>query len=400
MILALNAGSSSLKFGVYRLDEKSSGAGHLVAEGLISRIGFSDASARIARVDEPAEVVSLPGHDHDRAAGFVLRWLDERDLLHGLRAVGHRVVHGGELTDHSLIDDRVQSAIERAASFAPIHNPPALAVIRHARQWFDPPVPMVGVFDTSFFAKLPSRAKYYAIPWILSERHGIRRFGFHGLAHEWMLMRGAQMLGRRPGDTTLITLQLGNGCSAAVIRSGHAVDTTMGMTPLEGLMMGTRSGSIDPALVDFMAEREEMTAAQVTALLNDESGLLGVSGVSSDVRDVSAAAEDGDERAALALEMFCYRVKKQIGAYMAVAGPVDAVVFGGGIGEHSHSIRWRVCDDLQHLGVQIDLDASQSHDGGDADISDAAARVRSLVVEVDELRIIAETTASLTERAH
>jgi acetate kinase len=395
VIIALNAGSSSLKFAVYTDRAEEPGGGmESIAHGAVTRIGEPSPAAEFTVAGQAPQLEDLAEPGHAAAVGAVFGRLSRELPLAKIRGVGHRVVHGGEVRGHALIDESIESAIERAVELAPIHNPPALDVIRQTRRRLGATLPMAAIFDTGFYADLDPRARHYAIPWELARRHGIQRFGFHGIAHQSMMETAARLLGKSADELTLITLQLGNGCSAALIRKGRAIDTTMGMTPLEGLMMGTRSGTVDPALISFIAEKEDLTASEVTNLLNDESGLLGVSGISSDMRDVMAAAAT-DPQASLAVAMFTYRIRKQIGGFIAAGGPIDAVVFGGGIGERAADVRRVVCQDLGHIGIQLDDAANQRHAGGSADLSAPPAMVRTLVAEVDELRTIADITRSI-----
>lgn len=392
-IIAINAGSSSLKAALFELRW---GELHPVAHAEVGRIGGPRQQGRVIVSDTGgSEPLTPRGPGHSDAVDAVLDRFAALAPEGTIRGVGHRVVHGHRLSDHALVTLPIEDAIAEATSLAPLHNPPALAGIRAARRHFGALVPMVAVLDTAFFATLPPKTSHYPIPWDLARRHGIRRLGFHGTAHQSMAASAGRVLGRPPADLTLVTLQLGNGCSATLIRNGEAVDTTMGMTPLEGLMMGTRSGSLDPALVAFIADREGIDAAAVTAMLNEASGLLGVSGVASDMQDVMEAAASGNDRAELAVDMFVDRVRKQIGAFAAAGGPIDAVVFGGGIGEGSPGIRAAICRDLGHLGISLDEEANRSHGGGDADISEPGASVRTVVARVDELTTIAEVTRSL-----
>lgn len=394
MILALNAGSSSLKFGVYHRTTEGAPLATF-AHGGVSRIDDAAPVAEVSFTGRPPVSVAVGEPGHHGALGVVLDVVEREMAGAEVAMVGHRVVHGGSLRHHAVIDQPVERAIEEAAPLAPIHNPAALDVIRLARRRLGGSVPMVAVLDTAFFADLDARTRHYPIPWEIARRHGLYRLGFHGIAHQAMLTAAARLLGKPEAQTSLVTLQLGSGCSAGLIHEGRAVDTSMGMTPLEGLMMGTRSGSIDPALVPLIAEREGTSVTDVMGMLNEASGLLGVSGVSSDMRDVLAAADAGDERSELAAAMFAYRIRKQVGAYLAAGARVDAVVFGGGIGERAATVRQTICAGLDHIGIRLDDEANRLHDGGDADVTQPDSPVRVLVVEVDELLTIAESTHTL-----
>jgi acetate kinase len=383
--LALNAGSSSLKFALVDFSEP---AGRRLADGMVQRIG-ADASASLTRDGHAPVTVDAGGADHPQAVRLVLEWLEDHGLVTGTPAVGHRVVHGGrDLTRPVRVDDAVLSQLDALRALAPLHNGPAVAALRAAREIMDTEVAQVATFDTAFHAAMPERAARYAIDPQLADRHGIRRYGFHGLAHRSMLERYAAASGRPADDVRIITVQLGNGCSAAAVRNGRSVDTTMGLTPLEGLVMGTRSGDVDPALVGFLARREGMGVEEVEQLLNHRSGLLGVSGRSSDMRDLLGAAAEGDARAELAVDLFCYRVRKTIGAYLAVLDGADAIVFGGGIGVNSPTIRSRACAGLDWCGVAVD---SARNDGldGEGRVSADGALPEVFVAAVDEESAIA-----------
>jgi acetate kinase len=311
-----------------------------------------------------------------------------------IAAVGHRVVHGGERFKSSvLFDDDVLEGIEACFDMAPLHNPPNVRGYRAARAVL-PKVPQVAVFDTSFHQTMPAEAYVYGIPYVLYQRHGIRRYGFHGTSHRFVSRRAAEMLGRSPEDPALrvITCHLGNGCSIAAVRGGRSVDSSMGFTPLEGLVMGTRCGDIDPAVLLHIIAREEIGPAELNALLNKHSGLLGISGVSNDMRALLDAEASGNERAKLAVDVFCYRLRKYIAAYTGVLGGVDAVAFAGGIGENAPAIRARALTGLDALGLSIDPARNDSARGTEADISPAGKAARVLVVATNEELLIARDT--------
>lgn len=396
-VLAINCGSSTLKF---RLLDVHAGGERPRAAGIVKRIGGAAALELSADGEGLEEHADVPGHED--AAARVLGWLEERGLLGagGLDAVGHRVVHGGErFREPTVIDEDVIAGIEEVSSLAPLHNRPALATIRAVRARLGVEVPAVATFDTAFHRTLPERAARYAIAPELADRHRIRRYGFHGLAHRFMAERYAALVGR-PGDhVRLVTLQLGNGCSATAVSGGRSVDTSMGFTPLEGLMMGTRSGDVDPSLAGFLADREGVPTAEAEAWLNKRSGLLGVSGHSGDMRELLDAEAAGHERAALAIDMYCYRVRKYVGAYLAALGGADAVVFGGGIGENAAAVRARVCAGLEWGGLVLDEARNAAAVGREARISTDASRIAIQVVAVDEELMIARDTASLVTGA-
>ena len=392
-ILVFNCGSSSLKFEFIEV-EPASGNGRRLARGIVEGIGRqtrTTLSEEGGRRQETADQVE----NHEAAAMRVLDWLGG-----GARVdvVAHRVVHGGaHITAPVVADDEVLKELEEASRFAPLHNGPALATIRAVAAKLAG-VAAVIVADTIFHHGLPAPARTYAIPRALAERYGIRRFGFHGIGHAWMLERYAAISGVAQGELNLVTLQLGAGCSAAAIRAGQSVDTSMGLTPLEGLMMATRSGDLDPAIFSYLASSAKMAPAEVERILNHESGLLGVSASSSDMRELEAAAGH-DEHAALAIEMFCYRVRKYIGAYMAVLGRTDAIVFGGGIGEHSAHVREHACAGLERLGVLIDAERNRAMSGREGLISSGGSPVKICVVPLDEELWIARAAARLMSPA-
>ena len=398
-VLVINTGSSSIKYQLFDLEGPS-----VMAAGLVERIGDAgsrlrheswpdDPRRRDERVDEGAvddhhagmqriaAALTDPGHGVIRDAGDI-------------DAVGHRVVHGGE-TFHApaLIDAAVLESIRANVSLAPLHNPANLAGIEVARELF-PDAPQVAVFDTAFHQSMPPHAFHYALPQRLYRDHHLRRYGFHGTSHAWVAQEAAVLLGQPLDALNLITLHLGNGASATAIEGGRSVDTSMGLTPLEGLVMGTRSGDIDPAIHAFLAEQEGLSLAEVDTLLNRESGLKGLCG-STDMRDIENRADAGDEAARLALDVYVYRIRKYIGAYWAVLGRVDALVFTAGVGENAASVRARVCDGLGGLGVHLDAagNAEERRDARAVHAADSAAAV--LVVPTNEERAIAEQTRSV-----
>jgi acetate kinase len=392
-ILVINCGSSSLKFELISLGPHASDTQRLV-QGTVGRIGSATkASVNVSGgVGTPNVGVAA---DHGAAVRRVIEWLRASRWLDGAApdAVGHRVVHGGpRLFEPTVIDERAVREIDQASELAPLHNTSALQAIAASRELFGGAVPMVAVFDTAFHQDMPERASRYAIPPATADEHGIRRYGFHGLAHRSMAERCAQLLARPVHSLRLITLQLGSGCSAAAVRGGKSVDTSMGFTPLEGLVMGTRSGDIDPAVMRYLCDRRGMTPAEVDDWLNHRAGLLGVSGASADVRELLALERQRDASAAFALDLFCYRLRKYVGAYMAVLGGADAVAFGGGIGENSPDIRARACRDMDWCGLRIDESRNRDVVGAEGEISAEGSPVRALVIAVDEEMLIARDT--------
>jgi acetate kinase len=391
-VLVLNAGSSSLKLRLFEITGASPSV-KARARGAIERIGGRGTATFAPEGALPrSETVEVP--DHADAARQALEWV--RSLDQGvIHAVGHRVVHGGErFTAPARIDDEVVSAVGKLEELAPLHNRPSLQAIGACRRLLGPSVPMVAVFDTAFHTTLPEHARHYAIPWDLASKHAIRRYGFHGTSYRSVLSRYAEITGTPPERATLIALHLGAGCSAAAIRAGQSVDTSMGFTPLEGLVMGTRAGDLDPAIVSYLARAERTSAEEVVQWLNDRSGLLGISGRSRDVRDLLSS---DDPRARLAIQMFCYRARKYLGAYLAALGGAEAVVFTGGIGEHSPEVRAEICSGMEWCGLAIDPERNRAAVGREAMIGAVGARIGAFVIPADEEIVIARDTVACLE---
>jgi acetate kinase len=314
--------------------------------------------------------------------------------MNEISAVGHRVVHAGEkFADSVVIDDKVMAALKECIDIAPLHNPPNIMGIEACKEIM-PDVPMVAVFDTAFHQTMPKEAYIYAIPYEYYDKYRIRRYGFHGTSHKYVSERAAVMLGKPLEELKIITCHLGNGASITAVNKGKSVETSMGFTPLEGLAMGTRSGDLDPAIVKFIADKEGLSIAQVDTVLNKKSGVLGISGVSSDFRDIEEAAEKGNERAKLALEVYIHRVKKYIGAYAAIMNGVDAIVFTAGLGENSDIIRSDICKDMSFLGIELDEEKNHVR-GKETDISTAGSKVRVLLIPTNEELMIARDTKKL-----
>jgi acetate kinase len=395
IVLALNCGSSSVKFQVLAVEGEEE-APRRLARGLIERIGGPAGITMEAEGQPPRrETATIP--DHEGAVRRVIDWA--RASAPPLEAVGHRVVHGGERYTRSLvIDAAVDTAIEELEALAPLHNGPNLAGVRACRTALGPGIPMVAVFDTAFHSTLPERAYRYAIPYELSLRHGIRRFGFHGISYQFVLARYCRLTGTSPSEATLVAFHLGNGASAAAIKNGRSLDTSMGFTPLEGLVMGTRSGDLDPALIGYLARREGVSAAEVEHWLNECSGLLGLSGRSRDMRDL-LDRQGNDERARLAVEVFCYRARKYLGAYLTALGGARAVVFTGGIGENSPDVRARICADMDWCGLVLDPVLNTGAAGRESLVSARDARIEAWVIPTDEERVIARETVQCLGRA-
>jgi acetate kinase len=396
-ILALNCGSSSVKFGLFQLNEGTTAGDpdQGLADGQVDGLSTGDTVFRL-RIGERDEETRVPLQGHEAAVRHVLARLaaEERTGLPPIAAAGHRVVHGGNrFRQPVLIDDKVVVTVEALEELAPLHNRPSLAGIRTARAVLGPRVPMVAVFDTAFHASIPDHASSYAIPRDLAGRHEIRRFGFHGISYQSVLARYCEMT-RTPTETaTLVALHLGNGCSAAAINGGRSVDTSMGFTPLEGLVMGTRSGDLDPAIVEYLTRREAVPVGTVSEWLSSRSGLLGLFGLSSDMR--ALLARQGDHPGArLAIAVFCHRARKYIGAYLAALGGAQAVVFTGGIGEFAPEIRVRICAGMGWCGLRLDPARNAAVVGAEGCISPADAALKAYVIAADEELVIARETAS------
>ena len=395
-VLAINCGSSSIKFALFAGGGAERAADvRRLARGRIERVGGDKAELRFeadggAPLDTTA---SVP--DHAAGVRRLAEWLSKTRTP--VEAVGHRVVHGGpRFRAPTVLDDGVIAAIHELEVLAPLHNAPSLAGIQACRAAFDSRLPMVAVFDTAFHASLPERAWRYAIPRELADRHGIRRFGFHGISYRAVLARYCALTNRPESGATLVALHLGSGCSAVAIENGRSVDTSMGLTPLEGLVMGTRSGDIDPAIVGQLSRAEGVPVADVERWLNEKSGLRGLSGRSADLRDLLAHESD-DARAASAVDVFCYRIRKYVGAYLAALGGAQAVVFTGAIGERSAEVRARVCQGLECFGLVLDAKANAA-DGGERRISAPGARLEAFVIPTDEEIQIARDTIQALHR--
>jgi acetate kinase len=402
-VLVLNCGSSSVKFQLLETDAESASAGtdRALAKGLVENVGGTavlkfEVPGR-KPLKETAEIL-----EHKVAVERILAFLThaENGVLRDRReiaAAGHRVVHGGERFKASaLITDDVLEGIEACFDMAPLHNPPNIRGYRAVRAVL-PDVPQVAVFDTSFHQTMPAEAYIYALPYVLYQRHGIRRYGFHGTSHRFVSARLTALLGRPADDPglRLITCHLGNGCSVAAIRGGRSIDTSMGFTPLEGLLMGTRAGDVDPAAVLHVMEREEIGVGEANALLNKHGGLLGISGVSNDMRALLEAEKEGNARARLAVDVFCYRLRKYVAAYMGVLGGLDGLAFAGGIGENAPAIRARALAGLEGLGVSVDASSNAAARGSETEISPAGAKARVFVVPTNEELLIARDTCAI-----
>lgn len=395
-ILVINCGSSSLKYQLIDMSKEE-----VLAKGLVERIGIEGSKLTQKVEGRDKYIVQQPMSDHQEAIQFVIDALvdDKNGVISSMSeiaAVGHRVVHGGEKYAQSvIIDDSVMEALNDCVKLAPLHNPPNITGILACKALL-PNVPMVAVFDTAFHQTMPKESYVYALPYELYEKHGIRRYGFHGTSHKYVSNEAAKMLGKDIKDLKIVTCHLGNGASITAIKDGKSLDTSMGFTPLEGLVMGTRSGDIDPAVVTYMMQQLNMTAAEVDDLLNKKSGILGISGVSSDFRDVEDEMNEGNDKAKLALDIFHYRVRKYIGSYVAAMDGIDCLVFTAGLGENSPETREAVCEGLGALGIKMDK-SKNNFKGRQEDISASDAKVKVLVIPTDEELMIARDTLNLVK---
>jgi acetate kinase len=398
-VIVVNSGSSSIKYETFNLAGLSA-----VSKGLLERIGAQDSRLKHrwltpdGRWEESGE--TRPVADHREGFSFILEVSSRAragSAVPEIFAVGHRVVHGGEkFREPAIIDDATLGAIEKLVPLAPLHNPANVTGIKVMRELL-PHVPQVAVFDTAFHQTMPPRAFHYALPYDFYQSYGVRRYGFHGSSHRYVASEASRHLGVPLDQLNLITLHLGNGASASAIEGGKSIDTSMGLTPLEGLIMGTRCGDLDPAVHFYLARKTGRPVEEVEGILNKESGLKGICGL-NDMREIQDRAREGDARAELALEMFCYRVKKYIGAYYAALGTVDAIVFTGGIGENSAAVRNKSCGGLTGLGITLDERRNNAAGGGIKDIHAAESRVRILVIPTNEEREIAQQTVEIIRR--
>ena len=396
-ILVINAGSSSLKYQLIRMEDETT-----LCKGVCERIGidgkYSYKTMNGYKVEKEADLFTHKDafdvilHEMVQGEGHVI------DSVNEIAAIGHRVTHGGDKFSHSvLVDEATIDAIANMRDISPLHNPPQAATIRACRTVFGEALPMAAVFDTAFHATMPPKAYTFAIPYKYYEEHGVRRYGFHGTSHRYVSGRMAELLGGMPHR--LITCHLGNGSSLAAIKDGKVVDTSMGFTPLDGIIMGTRCGSIDPAIMPFLMDKTGMTAKEMDTYMNKKSGMLGISGISSDFRDLGAAAEKGDERAKLALDMFVYAVKKYIGSYAAALNGADAIVFTAGVGENDREVRRDILKDMEYMGIVADFDYNMTCPRGEeVCISKPESKVKIFVIPTDEEMTIARDTARLVTK--
>lgn len=393
-ILVINCGSSSLKYQLIDMETEE-----LMAKGLVERIGIEGSRIKHETIGKEKKTIETPMQDHKRALELVMESLTNEEYgaiksLDEIDAVGHRVVHGGEdFAQSVVIDEKVLKGIEDNVEIAPLHNPPNIMGIK-ACQRLLPNVKQVAVFDTAFHQTMPAESYIYALPYEYYEKYKIRRFGFHGTSHRYITKRAAEMLGKDVNEVNLITCHLGNGSSICAVKNGKSIDTSMGFTPLEGLAMGTRCGDLDPAILPFIMEKENLSAEELNTLMNKKSGVLGISGVSSDFRDIEAARDEGNERAKLALDIFEKRVRGYIGSYMTELDHVDAIVFTAGVGENSVEMRESIVNGLKSLGIKIDAERNNVR-GEDKLISADDSSIKVLVIPTNEELMIAKDTLEL-----
>lgn len=393
-VLVINCGSSSLKYQLFDMNDKS-----VLAKGLVERIGLEEGTLKHTPKGMEKVVISEKIPNHKVAVKMMLdALLDENygvlKSISEISAVGHRVVHGGEKFSGSVkITDEVMAVLKECVDLAPLHNPPNIIGIEATKELL-PDVPMVGVFDTAFHQTMPEYAYIYGVPYELYKKYGVRRYGFHGTSHRFVSAEAAKMLNKPIEELKLVTLHLGNGSSISAVKNGKSIDNSMGFTPLEGILMGTRCGNIDPAIVPFIMEKEGLSLDEISNYLNKKCGVYGVSGVSSDFRDLEEEAINGNPRAQLALQIFAYQAKKFIGSYAAAMNGLDAIVFTGGIGENSDVVRNMICEDMEYFGIKIDEEKNKVR-GKQADISSEDAKTKVLVIPTNEELMIALDTVAL-----
>ena len=396
-VLVLNCGSSSIKYKLYDMNGQKE-----LASGGIEKIGLPDSFLKFTLSDGSKQVITQEIKEHTAGIELILKTLTDAKYgviksLDQIDAVGHRVVHGGDKFCSSVvINQEVIDKIEECVDLAPLHNPANLKGI-YAIQKILPKVPQVAVFDTSFHQTMPSYAYIYALPYDYYEKYGVRRYGFHGTSHRYVAKRGCEFLGLDLENSRIITAHIGNGGSITAIKNGKSIDTSMGMTPVEGLMMGSRSGSVDPGVLTYLMDKENLSTQQINDIINKKSGLVGVSGVSSDMRDIENAIEQGNERARLAMDMYFYYILKYISGYIAVLGGVDAIIFTGGVGENQPIMRKYVCDSLAFLGVDFNNELNDRIKGRETELTFPNSKVRVAVIPTNEELAIAIDTEELVE---
>lgn len=397
-VLVLNCGSSSVKYKLFQMPE-----GKVLAQGGVEKLGLSDSFLKLKLPSGEKVVLEKDMPEHTVAIDFILKTITGSEYgciksLSEIDAVGHRLVHGGDKFSESVvITDAVVESVKQCIDLAPLHNPSTLKGVAAVTELI-PGVPQVGVFDTAFPQTMPQRAFMYALPYEYYEKYGVRRYGFHGTSHRFVSKRACEFLGLDYNKARIITAHIGNGASMCAIKEGKCIDTTMGLTPTEGLMMGTRVGDVDPGALVFIGEKEGLSMAQLSEVINKKSGVLGVSGVSSDMREIEEAISQGNERAKLALEMYDYRIKKYVGAFTAAMGGLDLLVFTGGVGENQTTTREYVCEDMQYMGIEIDRTLNAKIHGDEALLSTKESKVKVVVIPTDEELMIALDTVALTSK--
>ncbi len=397
-VLVLNCGSSSVKYKLFQMPE-----GKVLAQGGVEKLGLADSFLKFKLPSGEKVTLEKDMPEHTVAIDFILKTITGSEYgciksLSEIDAVGHRLVHGGDKFSESVvITDEVVENVKKCIDLAPLHNPSTLKGVAAVTELI-PGVPQVGVFDTAFPQTMPQRAFMYALPYEYYEKYGVRRYGFHGTSHRFVSKRACEFLGIDYNKARIITAHIGNGASMCAIKDGKCIDTSMGLTPTEGLMMGTRVGDVDPGALVFIGEKEGLSMAQLSEVINKKSGVLGVSGVSSDMREIEDAIAQGNERAKLALEMYDYRIKKYVGAFTAVMGGLDVLVFTGGVGENQTTTREYVCEDMQYMGIEIDKELNAKIHGDEALLSTKESKVKVVVIPTDEELMIALDTVALTSK--
>lgn len=397
-VLVLNCGSSSVKYKLFQMPE-----GKVLAQGGVEKLGLSDSFLKLKLPSGEKVVLEKDMPEHTVAIDFILKTITGSEYgciksLSEIDAVGHRLVHGGDKFSESVvITDAVVESVKQCIDLAPLHNPSTLKGVAAVTELI-PGVPQVGVFDTAFPQTMPQRAFMYALPYEYYEKYGVRRYGFHGTSHRFVSKRACEFLGLDYNKARIITAHIGNGASMCAIKEGKCIDTTMGLTPTEGLMMGTRVGDVDPGALVFIGEKEGLSMAQLSEVINKKSGVLGVSGVSSDMREIEEAISQGNERAKLALEMYDYRIKKYVGAFTAAMGGLDLLIFTGGVGENQTTTREYVCEDMQYMGIELDKELNAKIHGDEALLSTKESKVKVVVIPTDEELMIALDTVALTSK--
>ena len=400
IILVLNCGSSSIKYQV--IDMVSPRENTLLAKGLVERIGIEGGIITHKPVDKPRKEITTDIPNHTKGIDLIFQAITDPESgviksLDDIKAVGHRVAHGGDFfAESALVTDEVIAKIEALVELAPLHNPANLKGVYAVRE-LCPNIPQVVCFDTSFHQSMPPRSYIYGLPYKYYEKYRVRRYGFHGTSHKFVAQRGCELAGLDFNTAKVVTCHIGNGASIAAVDGGRSVDTSMGFTPVDGLLMGTRCGEVDPGALTYIAEKEHMSGNEIWGMINKQAGVLGITGLSSDMRDVESAAAEGNERARLALDVYYYRVKKYVGAYAAAMGGLDLVVFAGGVGENDPSLREYVCSNMEFLGLEFDPQINAGLRGKDTILTKPSSRVKAALITTNEELVIASDTFNIVE---